>query len=670
MSQQVNITLPDGSVRTYDSGITIKQVAESIGKNLGKAAIAGIIDGGDTAIDVHTPLTKDAALKIVTVKTEAGLPIVRHTTAHLMAMAVQKLFPGTQVTIGPSIENGFYYDFYREQGPFTPDDLPKIEEEMHRIAKQNVPMVREVVTRDAVKERFSKMGERFKLEIIDAIPADDTITVYTLGDWPDVCRGPHVPDSSWLKAFKLTSVAGAYWRGDERNPMLTRIYGTAFWTEEELAKHVELQEEAKRRDHRKLGKELDLFFFHPYAPATPFFTDKGARIYNGLVDFIRAYYGPLDMGEVITPQLTDSELFKTSGHYANYKDNMYFAQIDEREFGMKPMNCPGHMLMFGHTKHSYRDLPIRMADFGRLHRYERSGVTAGLTRVRSFCQDDAHLFVREDQIGEEIRLQLAMLQDVYAVFGLEMKVQLSTRPEKSLGREPGLSAEESKSWDKAWENAEGMLRTALADNKLEFELNAGDGAFYGPKLDFQVKDALGRWFQLGTIQLDYGLPRRFQLSYTNEQSGESTPVVIHRAILGSLERFIGILLEHTAGDLPLWLAPTQVRLITINDELLGYGREIQAALEEKSIRVHLDERSEKLGFKIRDAELNKVPVVMVLGAKEREARSVSVRWRKKGDLGVMPLDKSIQLVLDAATVPKPDRAKFVRKENLVGASHS
>lgn len=650
---QISVTLPDGSKREYAAGTTIKQVAESIGKKLGKDAIAGIIDGAETAVDVYTPIEKDIALKIVTVKSEAGLPVVRHTTAHLMAMAVQKLYPGTQVTIGPAIENGFYYDFFREAGPFTPDDLPKIEEEMHRIAKQNIPMTREVVTREAVTEKFSKMGERFKLEIIDAIPKDDTITVYSLGDWPDVCRGPHVPDSSYLKAFKLTHVAGAYWRGDERNPMLTRIYGTAFWNEEELNKHVELQEEAKRRDHRKLGKELDLFFFHPLAPATPFFTKKGAHIYNGLVDFMRSYYKKLDMGEVITPQLIDSELFKTSGHYANYKDNMYFAMVDEREFGMKPMNCPAHMLMFANTKHSYRDLPIRMADFGRLHRYERSGVTSGLTRVRSFCQDDAHLFVRQDQIGKEIATQLALLREVYSIFELEMKVQLSTRPEKSLGREPELTDTERAEWDKLWAGAEDMLRQALTDNNLQYELNAGDGAFYGPKLDFQVKDALGRWFQLGTIQLDYGLPRRFELSYTNEESGESTPVVIHRAILGSLERFVGILLEHTAGDLPLWLAPVQVRVITINDELLDYGRKVQSALEERGLRVHLDERSEKLGFKIRDAELNKVAVVMVLGAKERDAGAVSVRWRKKGDLGSMPLDQALQLVADAAQVPTP-----------------
>ncbi len=653
VSAQINITLPDGSIRQVDRGTTIKQVAESIGKRLGKDAIAGVVDGKEPAIDVYTPLTEDANLKIITVKSEAGLPIVRHTTAHLMAMAVQKLFPGTQVTIGPAIENGFYYDFYREQGPFSPDDLPRIEEEMHRLAKLNLPMTREVVTRDQVKDRFGKMGEKFKLEIVDAIPKDDTITVYTLGDWPDVCRGPHVPSTEYVKAFKLTSVAGAYWRGDERNPMLTRIYGTAFWDEAALNAHVELQEEAKRRDHRKLGKELGLFFFHPYAPATPFFTDKGTQIYNGLIDFMRGYYKKLDMGEVITPQLVDSELFKTSGHYANYKDNMYFAQVDEREFGMKPMNCPGHMLMFQHTKHSYRDLPIRMADFGRLHRYERSGVTSGLTRVRSFCQDDAHLFVREDQIGSEITKQLELLKEVYAIFELEMKVQLSTRPEKSLGREPELTADERTSWDKAWENAENMLRSALKDNNVEFELNPGDGAFYGPKLDFHVKDALGRWFQLGTIQLDYGLPRRFALSYTNEQSSESTPVVIHRAILGSIERFIGILLEHTAGDLPLWLTPVQARVITINDELLGYGREVVKALEDKGIRVHLDERSEKLGFKIRDAELNKIPVVMVLGAKEREAKSVSIRWRKKGDLGVKPLDEAVALVLDAAVVPTP-----------------
>lgn len=649
MAQQIAITLPDGSVRHYESGVTVKDVAASIGKRLARDAVGGVVDGGEI-IDVHTPLTHDAKVKIITVGSDEGLVVLRHSTAHLMASAVQRLFPGTQVTIGPSIENGFYYDFKRDAG-FTPEDLEKIEVEMRAIAAKATPFVREEVTREQAKRMFSEMGETFKLELIDAIPEGQTISLYRHGDWVDLCRGPHVPSTELLKAFKLTHVSGAYWRGDERNPMLARVYGTAFWDQKGLDAHMAQIEEAKKRDHRRIGKDLDLFFFHPMAPAMPFFTANGAFIYNQLIEFMRRYYAVLGMDEVITPQIVDVELFRRSGHLANYAENMFFSKIDEREFGVKPMNCPCHCLIYADRKRSYRDLPIRMADFGRLHRYERSGVTSGLTRVRSFEQDDAHIFCREDQILEEIRAQVAMIKDVYKHFGLEMKVQLSTRPEKSLGREPELDSAARAEWDGVWQRAEKMLEQALEAVALPYELNAGDGAFYGPKLDFQVRDAIGRWHQLSTIQLDYGLPRRFELAFTNEQSGESRPVMIHRAILGSLERFIGILLEHTAGDLPVWLMPEQARVLTVNDELLPYGREVTAALRARGVRVSLEERNEKLGFKIREAELAKVPFVLVLGNKELEARAVSLRWRKKGDQGQMPLDQAISLVLEAATLP-------------------
>jgi len=646
---QIAITLPDGSVRQYPVGTTVKDIALSIGKRLAKDAVGGVVAGGKI-VDVLTPLRGDTSLKILTVGSEQGLEVLRHSTAHLMASAVQRLFPGTQVTIGPSIENGFYYDFQREGG-FTHEDLEKIEVVMREIAQKDAPFTRVEVSRDEAKARFAKMGETFKVAIIDDIPEGEAISLYEHDGWVDVCRGPHVPSTGLLKAFKLTHVSGAYWRGDEKNPMLARIYGTAFWDQKALDAHLAQIEEARKRDHRKIGKELDLFFFHPVAPAMPFFTPKGAFVYNTLITFIRRYYGVIGMDEVITPQIVDVDLFKRSGHIAHYKDNMFFSKVDEREYGAKPMNCPGHCLMFADRKRSYRDLPIRYADFGRLHRYERSGVTAGLTRVRSFSQDDAHIFCREDQIEQEMRTQLTMMKDVFAHFGLEMRTLFSTRPQDSLGREAGLSDADRAEWDRVWQQAEATLEKTIKAVGMEYQVNAGDGAFYGPKLDFQVKDALGRWHQLSTIQLDYGLPRRFELGYTNEHSGESRPVMIHRAILGSLERFIGILLEHTAGDLPIWLMPEQARVLTVNDELLPYGKEIALALKEKGIRVTLEERNEKLGFKIREAELNKVPFVLVLGAKEREAKAVSLRWRKKGDQGQMPLDQAISLMLEAAALP-------------------
>ena len=647
--QQISITLPDGSSRSYPRGTTIKEIAASIGKRLARDAVAGVVDGGEV-IDVHTPLTRDAKLKIVTAGSDEGLAVLRHSTAHLMASAVQRLFPGTQVTIGPAIESGFYYDFERAGG-FTPEDLEKIEAEMRRIAAEDRPFVREEVSRDDAKKLFAGMGETFKLELVDAIPEGEVISLYRHGDWVDLCRGPHVPSTGLLKAFKLTHVSGAYWRGDERNPMLARVYGTAFWDEKALAAHLAQIEEAKKRDHRKIGKELDLFFFHPIAPAMPFFTPKGAFVYNQLVAFIRRYYDVIGMDEVITPQIVDVDLFRQSGHIAHYRENMFFSQVDEREYGAKPMNCPAHCLMYAEKKRSYRELPIRFADFGRLHRYERSGVTAGLTRVRSFSQDDAHIFCREDQILDEMRQQMAMVKDVFRHFGLETKVYLSTRPHDSLGREPELPEAERAEWDRVWQHAEATLAESVEAVGMPYEVSPGDGAFYGPKLDFHVRDALGRWHQLSTIQLDFGLPRRFELGYTNEQSAESRPVMIHRAILGSIERFIGILLEHTAGDLPVWLMPEQARVVTVNDELLAYGRDVVEALRARGIRAALEERNEKLGFKIREAELAKIPFVLVVGAKEQEARAVSLRWRKRGDQGQMPLDRAISLMLEAAALP-------------------
>ena len=654
----IRITLPDGSIREFARGTTVKEVAFAIGKRLGRDAVGAKIDGGPI-IDVHTPLQSDVALQILTVGSEAGLEVLRHSAAHLLASAVVRLFPGTQVTIGPAIEDGFYYDFARKEG-FSSEDLARIEQEMHAIAARDEAFERSEVSRDEARALFEKMGEHYKCELIDAIAEGETITLYRHGDWFDLCRGPHVPRTGLLKAFRLTHVAGAYWRGNENNPMLARIYGTAFWRQEELDKHFAALEEAKRRDHRRLGKDLDLFSFHPIAPAMPFFHPRGARMLGLLTQCIRGYYDALGFEEVITPQVVDTALFRQSGHLANYRENMFFSRIDEREFGLKPMNCPGHTLIYADKKRSYRDLPLRYADFGKLHRYERSGVTAGLTRVRAFCQDDAHIFCREDQIGWEIGTHVAMMQEIMGHFGFAMRVHFSSRPTQSLGREPDLDPAERAEWDEIWARAESTLRGALAGSGLPFGENPGDGAFYGPKIDCEVQDALGRWHQLSTIQLDFGLPKRFDLTYVAEDGQLARPVMLHRAVLGSLERFLGILIEHTAGDFPLWLAPRQVVVVTINDALLDYAAEVCRAFAAKGIRASVDRRSDKLGAKIRAQEVDKVPVVAVLGAKEAAARTVSLRWRKKGNQDALPLDQAVNAVLTAATVPSPGKELMER----------
>ena len=659
----VTVTLPDGAQRHYPSGTTVGEVAASIGRRLAQDAVGARRDG--ELVDVHTPLHADCALAIVVKGTPDGLEVVRHSAAHLMASAVVRLFPGTQVTIGPATESGFYYDFARKEG-FTPEDLTRIEQTMRDIAQRGEPFVRTEVTRDVARARFAEMGETYKVELLDAIDASETITLYQHGDWLDLCRGPHVPNTKWLKAFKLTHVAGAYWRGNERNPMLARIYGTAFWTQAELEQHLASLEAAKARDHRKLGQALELFSFHPEAPAMPFFLPRGAKILRLLTAFVQGYYERLGFEEVITPQLFDTELFARSGHLANYRENMFFAQVDEREFALKPMNCPSHALLFGERLRSYRELPWRVADFGRLHRYERSGATAGLTRVRSFCQDDAHIFCREQQIAPEIAGQLAMIQEILGHFGFTLRVALSTRPEQSIGREPGLYDGQRADWDAIWQDAEARLVQALEQSELPYGTNAGDGAFYGPKIDCEVQDALGRWHQLATIQLDFSLPRRFALSYVDENSQAQRPVMVHRAVLGSLERFFGVLLEHTGGDLPLWLAPTQVRVMAINDALLPYAREVVAALRQGGLRAELDATSDKLGAKIRLAELVKIPVVAVVGGKEQAAKSVALRWRKRPEQQILPLDQAIFTVVQAAAVPVPSETLVAR----VQASHS
>jgi len=613
----MHVELPDGSKREVPDGATVADVAASIGKGLAKAAIAGKIDG--KVVDVYAPVPDNAKIEIVTPKSEAGLDTIRHSTAHLMAMAVQELFPGTQVTIGPVIENGFFYDFGTDR-PFTDDDLRRIEEKMTEIVKRDLPVRREVLSRDQAIETFDKLGEKYKVEIIKGIPGDEPLTVYHQGDWFDLCRGPHVPSTGRLGAFKLTSVAGAYWRGDEHNAMLQRIYGTAWADKDELTAYLKHIEEAKARDHRKLGKELGLFMFSNFAPSMPIFLPKGAAIYNELVDFVRDFYRRDGYSEVVTPLVWDTEIFKISGHYDNYKDNMFFSEVDEREYGVKPMNCPGHTQIFAMERRSYRDLPIRYADFARLHRYERSGVTHGLVRVRSFAQDDAHLFVTEDQIEPEIDRELKLIKEIYDIFDFkEVRIALSTRPEKRLGD------------DAMWDAAESALENALKKNGVDYHINPGEGAFYGPKLEFQVTDAIGRPWQLGTVQLDYAMPGRFQLRYIGADNAEHQPVMIHRAILGSIERFIGIIIEHFAGAFPVWLAPVQASVLPLSEKFLDYGRETAAKLRATGLRVEADESNEKLGAKIRDAQLKKIPYMLVVGEKEVAAGTVSVRKRTGGE---------------------------------------
>ncbi|HKR65742.1 MAG TPA: threonine--tRNA ligase [Thermoanaerobaculia bacterium] len=625
----MNVLLPDGSTREVPENATVADVAAAIGKRLAKDAIAGKVNG--KVVDLSTPVSEGAKVEIVTPKSEEGIDTIRHSTAHLMANAVQELFPGTQVTIGPVIENGFFYDFGTER-PFTEDDLRRIEEKMLELAKRDVPVRREEWSRDQAIETFEKLGEQYKVEIIKGIPGDEPLSVYRQGDWFDLCRGPHVPSTGKLGAFKLTSVAGAYWRGDERNAMLQRIYGTAWADKEQLDAYLKQVEEAKARDHRKLGKELGLFMFSHFAPSMPVFLPKGAVLYNELIDFVREHYAREGYQEVVTPLIWDTELFRISGHYDNYRDNMFFSEVDEREYSVKPMNCPGHTQIFALERRSYRDLPIRLADFARLHRYERSGVTHGLVRVRSFAQDDAHLFVRPDQIEEEIDRELQLIKTIYDTFGFEeVRIAHSTRPEKRIGT------------DELWDNAEAALENALKKNGLAFHINPGEGAFYGPKLEFQVTDAIGRPWQLGTIQLDYTLPERFQLEYIGDDGKEHRPVMIHRAILGSLERFIGIIIEHFAGAFPMWLAPVQVSVLPLSEKFVDYAGDVEAKLKAAGLRVEVDRSNEKLGAKIRKAQLEKVPYMLVVGEKEASSGTVSLR-KRNGEQSSLSVEELIAQV--------------------------
>ena len=549
---------------------------------------------------------------------------IRHSAAHVMADAVTSIWPQAKLTIGPPTDDGFYYDIDLDHR-LTPEDLKEVERRMRKIIGANDPFVREEISREDAQQRFAE--NEYKLENIAEIPEGEVITTYSHGKFTDLCEGPHVERAGAIKAVKLLNIAGAYWRGDERKPMLQRIYGTAFESKDALRQHIEMLEEAAKRDHRKVGRELELFMFDPAAPASPFFLPKGTVLYNLLIDYIREMYGRYGYQEVMTPQIFESGLWRRSGHYENYKENMFFVEIDEREFGVKPMNCPSHALIYGSTLHSYRDLPVRLADFGRLHRYERSGVTHGLTRVRSFAQDDAHIFCRPDQVQSEVTAFIDMVHETFTIFGFDdVHVMLSLRPEKRVGT------------DEMWDRAEAALTSAIESKGLDYEAVAGEGAFYGPKIDFFMQDALRRQWQLSTVQLDYSLPERFGLEYVTEDDRRERPVLIHRALLGSLERFIAILIEHTGGALPVWLSPVQAVVIPIADRHADYAREVESRLRGTGLRVEVDARTQRMNLKIREAQLRKVPYMLVVGDREQETGAAAVRQRSGEDLGAMPLD--------------------------------
>ena len=610
--KSIAITLPDGSKRTFEGSITAQQVAAGIGRRLEEAAVAAKLNG--TVIDLTKTLESDCELAIITRDSKEGLEVIRHSTAHLLAQAIKELFPSAQITIGPVIEDGFFYDIDCPK-QLTQEDLPIIEKKMAEIAGKKLDVHRQEIERNEAIKLFKGMNEHYKAELIEGLPQGEVVSAYKQGDFIDLCRGPHVPNTSRLGKFKLLSVAGAYWRGDEKNKMLQRIYGTAFSSQKELDEHLHRLEEAKRRDHRKLGPELELFSFLPIAPAMPFYLPKGAWLFNKLVDFMREQTSKLGFEEVICPQMMTTDLWVTSGHMEHYKENMFlFEQEEGHAMGLKPMNCPGHASLFKAGKRSYRELPLRFSEYTKLHRNERGGVTHGIMRTRAFSQDDGHIFCTEEHIQDEATKGIKHTFSVYSAFGFEnVDVKLATRPDQFLGS-PEL-----------WDKAEKALADSLKAANTTFEIVPKEGAFYGPKIEFHIKDAIGRSWQCGTIQLDFSLPRRFELEYTDNQNSSQTPVMIHRAILGSVERFMGILVEHHAGHLPLWIAPVQAVLINVTDAQLDYAQTLLETLKSWGVRAGLDSRNEKLGYRIRDAQLKRIPLMIVLGEKEKTAQTISVR---------------------------------------------
>lgn len=626
----MEITLKNGDKKHFDKAASCKDIALSISEGLARAAVCAKVDG--TLVDLSAVVDRDCEFEIVTLKDKEGLEVYRHTASHVLAQAVKAIFPTCKLAIGPTIENGFYYDIDFTT-PISQEDLGKIEEEMKKIIKSNFALERFTLPRAEAIKLMTKYSEKYKVELIKDLPEDAEISFYKQGSFTDLCRGPHLPSTGKIKAFKLTSIAGAYWRGNEKNKMLTRIYGTAFAKKDEMDAYFTMLEEAKKRDHTKLGKELGLFALLNEGKGFPFFLPKGMVLKNLLIDYWRQLHLREGYVEVSTPVILNRSLWETSGHWDHYKDNMYTTKIDGDDCAIKPMNCPGGMLVYKLTPHSYKDLPIRMGELGLVHRHEKSGQLHGLMRVRCFTQDDAHIFMLPSQIKDEIKGVVKLINEVYTLFGFKYHVELSTRPADSMGSE--------EDWNKATE----ALSDALKDMNLPFVVNEGDGAFYGPKIDFHLEDSIGRTWQCGTIQLDFQMPQRFELEYTGEDGQKYRPIMIHRVVFGSIERFIGILIEHFAGKFPVWLAPVQVKILPVSDKSLGYARQLESEMRAQGIRVETDSRNEKIGYKIREAQLEKLPYMLIVGDKEREEGTVSVRKRDEGDIGALTKKDFIARVL-------------------------
>ncbi len=632
------ITLKGGDKKEFSSAVSCKEIAQSISEGLARNAVAAKVNG--KLVDLAHVVEEDAEVEIVTLKDREGLDVYRHTAAHVLAQAVKSIYPTCKLAIGPTIENGFYYDIDFKT-PITQEDLDKIEAEMRNIIKSNLPVERFTLPRDEAIKLMTKYSEKYKVELIKDLPAGEEISFYKQGQFTDLCRGPHLPSTGKIKAFKLTSIAGAYWRGNEKNKMLTRIYGTAFAKKDEMDAYFTMLEEAKKRDHTKLGKELGLFALLNEGKGFPFFLPKGMVLKNILIDFWRQLHRREGYVEVQTPIILNRSLWETSGHWDHYKENMYTTKIDGEDCAIKPMNCPGGMLVYKLTPHSYKDLPIRMGELGIVHRHEKSGQLHGLMRVRCFTQDDAHIFMLPEQITQEIKGVVRIINEVYTLFGFKYHVELSTRPENSMGS------------DEDWENATSALRAALDELDLPYAVNEGDGAFYGPKIDFHLTDSIGRTWQCGTIQLDFQLPQRFEAEYTGEDGQKHRPIMIHRVVFGSIERFIGILIEHYAGKFPVWLAPVQVKILPVSDKSMDYAKQVEETLKAAGVRAETDTRNEKIGYKIREAQLEKLPYMLIVGDKEKEEGTVAVRMREKGDIGSMPLAEF------AARVKKEDEEKTI-----------
>lgn len=626
----IKVKLIDGCMKEIEEGSNGYSLAASISKKLAKEAIAVKIN--DKLVDLNHGLKNDDKVEIITADSEDGIEIIRHSTAHVMAQAVKRIYGNVKLAIGPTIKNGFYYDFDLDIS-LTQDDLKKIEDEMNKIINEDLKFKRDDVSREEALKIMSEKGEYYKVELINALDESEKISLYEQGDFTDLCRGPHIPSTKFIKAFKLTSVAGAYWRGSEKNKMLQRIYGVAFSSKKELEKYLNMIEEAKKRDHRKLGRELKLFEIMDEGPGFPFFLPKGVILKNILIDYWRKLHNEAGYVEIETPIMLNKELWIRSGHWDHYKENMYTSMIDNKEFALKPMNCPGGMLVYKSEGHSYRDLPLRVGELGRVHRHEISGALHGLMRVRAFTQDDAHIFMLPEQIKSEILGVIKLIDEVYDTLGFKYNVELSTRPEDSMGS------------DEEWNMAERSLKEALDEGGLDYKINEGDGAFYGPKIDFHIEDSLGRSWQCGTIQLDFQLPQRFELEYIDSDGGKHRPIVIHRVIFGSIERFIGILIEHFAGKFPVWLSPIQVKVLPISDSFMEYGHEVIDKLRKYGIRCEIDNRSEKIGYKIREARNERVPYMIIVGEKEKNHGNISLRSRDMGEEGSTSLEEFITRVL-------------------------